>query len=170
MPPPELIAWVDDSDAANSMVSLAEFDAHLSAHAFGDAALDEDAGAWTRALLTAQRHIDALPLAGRRTEQDQPLSFPRAGLTDDAGRTVASDSVPGRAKRAQMEWALLTLSGLGDPTEAADTPDEVQIGPLRVVERRGGGSSGSRAKAVPDSVRAELGEWYMGGRIRMVRG
>ena len=165
---PEIIAWPGgEEETPNSMVSLAEFVAHLDAHAFP---VDEPEPEMARALLTAQRGIDALSLAGKRTESDQPLSFPRTGLRDLDYRAVASDEIPERAKRSQMEWALLLLQGIGDPAEE-QTADEVQVGPIRVVQSsRSGADSGPRRRdGVPSIVRQQLGDWYEAGRIRMVR-
>jgi hypothetical protein len=52
------------------------------------------------ALRDASQLIDTLPLAGRKTEAELPLAFPRTGLRDEEGNAVSSTVIPKLVERA----------------------------------------------------------------------
>lgn len=160
-------ALADHPEDANSYVTHEEADAFMAEHAHGEPWIEHPEHQ-APALITATRLLDRQRLAGRPTEADQPLAWPRSGLTDEDGRDVPEDVVPERVKRAQMEWALLLVQGIGDPAEEAHSPDEVQIGPLRVVERMRG-RTGRPDAATPQAVAAELRPWLMSATVRLRR-
>ena len=143
--------------SANSYVTDAEATAYfigrLNAEAW-DVALDPEA-----ALLSAARRLDQESYRGTSAEAAQALAWPRSGVTDEDGRTVASDAIPDRVKRAQMELALAML---GDDL-LADTGlegfESVKVGPLDVTPRH------RTAGALPANVRRELAPFLAGSTI-----
>lgn len=112
----------------NSYVSVAEADAFFldlfiinpEVKTWGDATnADKE-----KALITATRRMDALPLVGRKADPVQALEFPRAFLTAEGVRQGWEDPEPGvyvetgvlpNVKRACMEEALATLAGVEEP-------------------------------------------------------
>ena len=68
-------------------------------------------------LILATDRLEQLSYQGERTDDDQALSFPRAGVVVD-GIEIDSDVMPVEAQRAQMKLAL-SLSGEDNPL--ADT-------------------------------------------------
>jgi hypothetical protein len=52
------------------------------------------------ALRDASQLIGTLPLAGRKTEAELPLAFPRTGLRDAEGNAVSSTLIPKAVERA----------------------------------------------------------------------
>jgi hypothetical protein len=62
-----------------------------------------------QALMTATRNLNSLRFAGRKTDEGQPLEFPRNGGTE----------VPEAIQRATYEEALALLKGIEPDTEYA---------------------------------------------------
>lgn len=91
-----------------------------------------------RALLTALREIDKQIFEGAKTVSTQELEFPRTGLTDKDGNSVASDSVPEVVKNAQMELAyeISQSSSLEGSTGTADNNKRIKAGSVEVERFR----------------------------------
>lgn len=75
-----------------------------------------------KALMTATRNIDQLRFAGRKTDEGQPLEYPRNGDT----------SVPQAVQYATYEEALALLKGIETDTEAANLFVTSRVFGLRV--------------------------------------
>lgn len=70
---------------------------------------ESDADVKARALVTATRMLDRQKWAGAQNSSSQPLAFPRSGLTDREGESIAASTVPPDIETAQMELALALL-------------------------------------------------------------
>jgi hypothetical protein len=111
--------------AADSYASLAEADAYFEARAI--TAWGDDDDAKEAALRRAASYLDnqyRTRWIGLRTNETQALSWPRGDgvrnlwtstcfvpLLDADGIAIALDAIPAQVKRAQIEAALLILTG-----------------------------------------------------------
>lgn len=84
----------------------------LDTATFDDAEQDDQ----NKSLVMARRWIDRQSLGGTLTSSSQITAFPRSGLIDKEGNSLADDVVPLGVEFAQYEMALLLL---GDPTQFA---------------------------------------------------
>ncbi len=92
---------------ANSYISLV--DAHEFVHDRGYAEnLTEGL------LLRAMDHLNAIPLRGFKTAATNPLPFPRSGMYDNDGYSIASDIVPQQIINAQI-WIAYYIAAGSDP-------------------------------------------------------
>lgn len=133
------------------------------------------------ALAHATRILDTqFRFQGIRTHVDQPLAFPRAGITVD-GVLVPSDSIPAILLEAQAEiaLALLTAGGfqIASPSAGgADVIKSVGVGKgaveVEFQDPAPGSQAGNRDKTVVSPyVRAmlePLGIWTHGSSSRPV--
>lgn len=119
---------------ANSYASVAEADAYL--------AVRGDTSTWT-ALTTGQKeaklqwaaiYIDTLNFRGTRSTSTQGLQWPRVGVVDRDGYTVASDAIPQALKNAQAEMAFQLVGndwtqGLGPVSNETLSVGSISLGP-----------------------------------------
>ena len=110
----------------NSYVTVEEADAFFADKFFADTSPWAEATSEEKekALITATRRIDALPLVGAPADPIQALAFPRAFATREGVRHNWDEPEPGvyvetgvlpNVKRACMEEALATLAGGEEP-------------------------------------------------------
>lgn len=113
-------AWPGTSGAAaNSYDTVANattyFSGRLGADAWTDATTDQKG----QALITATRMIDRQRWAGTQVDYDNSdLAWPRSGVTDRYGNSVASDAIP---EDLMIGFYELALSLLEDES-VQDTP------------------------------------------------
>lgn len=102
-----LVAW--PAVGANSYSSRADADTYFADQlntAVWDAATDADKD---KALITATRLLDRETWQGDKTDPDQPLAFPRTGLTDLDGDALPDDELPGLFLQGFWELAQAIL-------------------------------------------------------------
>ena len=102
---------------------------------------------------------------GRKTDEDQALSFPRAYLETYDGYAIDSDEIPTKLKRATMELALRALSedlqpDIDNPGEIAE--EESKVGSLSKRVKYLGGKGNIKSYR---SVRMLFREYVMGNMI-----
>lgn len=121
------------SATGNSYATVAEADAYL--------AVRGDTAAWT-ALTTGQKEaklqwaalwMDTLEFRGTRSSEDQALQWPRCGVVDRDGWTVASDAIPQAVKNAQAEMAFQLVGndwtqGLGPVEQESLKVGSIELG------------------------------------------
>lgn len=159
-----LDATVSGSEA-NSYVTLAVAQAYLTGRLQTDewdVASEADQEA---ALLTACSRIEQEAFLACVSDVDQALQWPRVGLSDRNGRTIASTVIPIQIQNAQCEYALALLK---DPSLLGgdlDAFEQVQLGSMSVTPRR------SRSGSLPSQVRRLLA-WFLeaGTGIPVIRG
>lgn len=120
--------------AADTFITAAAADAYLGFRlraAEWGAANDSDKEA---ALRMATAMISRERFAGRITSNNQTLAWPRAGVVDQEGRAVPSDTIPAPIAHATAELALFLL-------RYDLTDDRVRRGVLNVRSERIGESS-----------------------------
>lgn len=103
-----------------SMVTNAEAAAYFAGRLHADAWDNASAGDQDKALITATRHINAMPMWGVKKETIQPHVFPRCYLVEDVpqanvrfmpkGGWVCEDAIPSDVKDAVCEQALFLLN------------------------------------------------------------
>lgn len=141
------------------------FDNRLHATAWTGATSDDK----ERALNMATRELDSrVEWEGLKAETAQALAWPRYGLYDDDGYSLATDALPDELVNACCEFALILLGQ--DTTAPAGTAgfEAMKIGPIDLKFDKG-----DRVKAIPDIVFAPLAKWgsrRSRGVIEMVRG
>jgi len=122
---------------ANSYLSVADADTYHEEHSgstdwSGAGTADKE-----RALITATQYLD-IKYSGRwkgvKGSSTQALAWPRTGVYDAEGYSVASDLVPPQIEDACAELALKILEGdilLDDIDEPGDIASEsVKVGPI----------------------------------------
>ena len=121
------------ASTANSYASVAEADAYL--------AVRGDTSTWT-ALNTGQKesklqwaaiYLDTLTFKGTRSTSTQALQWPRIGVWDRDGYTVASDAIPQALKNAQAEMAFQLVAndwtqGLGPVSNETLSVGSISLG------------------------------------------
>lgn len=89
---------------------------------------------------------------GQITAETQALSWPRSGVVDHEGRTVASDSVPAVIGSAQIELAYLQYtSGAILATKTQGDIESVKAGPVSVKFTNG--NTPSEGQKIPHITR-----------------
>ena len=84
-------------------------------------------------LVKAEAYLDSLDWQGSITSTDQTIAWPRTGVIDKEGRTVASDAVPADITSAFFECAKLDSTGeLFYTPEAQVTSKSVSAGAVSV--------------------------------------
>ena len=175
-----IVATVGDA-TANSYVTLAEFTTYVdgrSTSASFDAATDDEKN---RALVSATRRIDNERFDGVRVTETQALQWPRYGVEkpDIAYSTLsgpvftettwyATDVIPDRVKRAQMEVAYLLLSGdFAVAPTGLEGLTNVKVGSLDITPR-----GNNRAGEMPEVAYRELRPLLLKSRgtFQIVRG
>ena len=63
-----------------------------------------------RALISATRQFEAVKWCGSKTSASQALAWPRTGLTDREGNTLASDTIPEAVINGNIELAFSIVS------------------------------------------------------------
>lgn len=126
------IAW--PTDDANSYSSVADADAYFVARL--------NATDWTgavtatkqSALITATRMIDRQTWQGTPTVTDQPLAWPRSGVVDRYGNTMADDELPADFVLGFYELALALLQddALQDTSTQGTNTKRVKAGQVEV--------------------------------------
>jgi hypothetical protein len=167
--------------SANSYATLAEFATWAGerhpATAHEDAVDDER----TRALISAARRLDVERYKGVRVNETQALQWPRYGVEKpDLAYSVlsgavftestwyATDEIPGRIKRAQMELAYQILAGNASPDDTGlEGFRNVKVGTLDITPNHA-----RRAGVLPESVRREIRPLMLASdnTVRLVRG
>jgi hypothetical protein len=106
----------------NTYATQAEADAYASARSWTDWAALTNAAKELR-LTDAAIYIDtSYTFKGAITSETQAMSWPRTGVVDGEGRTLAADLYPERLKAAQIELARLAAT----PLVVTDTAGEVK--------------------------------------------
>jgi len=96
----------------DTYATLAEADAYATARSWSDWALLTDAAKEAR-LIEAAVYLDtSYAWKGTITATAQVMAWPRTGVIDGEGRTIASDAYPSRLKDAQTELARLATETL----------------------------------------------------------
>lgn len=73
---------------------------------------------FNNALFLATRLIDQLEFIGQPTDPEQPLQWPRTGVTNRNGQPIASNVIPGKIKDANCELAYFLLNhDITDPVQ-----------------------------------------------------
>lgn len=136
-------------DGANTFVELdvatAYAEAHLGASAW--VALTEDqqnASLVQSARLLGQK----LTWVGEKTDQTQPLCWPRIYATNEDGYEIASDEIPQQVKDAQCELAIqLASTDYVADSSAATIREKVDVIEVEYSE-----STARRRASLPDVV------------------
>jgi hypothetical protein len=167
--------------SANSYTTVAEFatwaDERQPATAHTDATADER----IRALISAARRLDVEQYKGVRTNGTQALQWPRYGVPNpdiaysvlngvvfSESANIASDVIPDRIKRAQMELAYQILAGNASPDDTGlEGFRNVKVGSLDITPNHA-----RRAGVLPESVRREIRPLMLASdnAVRLVRG
>lgn len=86
-----------------------------------------------RALRIATRYVDSHEFRGYRTDEDQPLAWPRAELGWIDGQWIDPDEIPDKIKNAQVEAALKHVEGeslFPDHDGESIKSESTSVGPL----------------------------------------
>jgi len=128
----------------NSYVSEAEATAYFADRLHADAWTAATEGNRQKALIMACKLLDGhIVWAGYKTDDAQPLQWPRIGVTG-----IAMDVVPASVIMAQMELALILLK-----TDVTALPDTAGIKSLEVAGAvKLSMDPADRVKVIPDSV------------------
>ena len=139
-----------------------------TADAYMNAAIGEAADAWraadeeakARGMVSGTRAIDLQQWKGEKTDPDQPLDFPRTGLTYPNGTAVPSDAVPQEVIDASIELGAMLNAGISiDPAEArATTARRLKAGSVEIENFRQFGYVG----VFPSQIMKLLGFWLAG--------
>ena len=155
--------------AANSYVTLAEYDAWLATRSGAAATTAEGRSddVKNRLLISATERLDQETYKGLKAASTQALKFPRDGLYDEDNNSVSSTTIPARVKRAQYKQALAMDGGDLLADTGLEGFDEVKVGPIEVSVRHA-----RAAGELPEDVRRELRLWLTTSRstIALVRG
>lgn len=160
---------------AESYLSIADIEAYFAKYG-------REPSGWS-ALTTTQKEQRARQAAqyldmtyinrwkGVRVVEEQALSWPRAGVEDQDGWGLDSDSVPQRVKDAQAE--LVARATANELLTDVDTPGtiaskSVSLGPLSESVSYVGGSKQQKEYTVVDRLLEGLLE-YGGGIARLIR-
>lgn len=105
---------------ANAYVSVSGADDYHAKHVYATTWDDASQGDKEKALMMATRLLDeTFSWNGRKFDDNQALSWPRAGTRDRDGWAVDSDEIPADLKNATAELARLLLDA--DRTAEDDT-------------------------------------------------
>jgi hypothetical protein len=140
---------------------LATANAYLDAQITATAWRAADDDTKKRALVSATRFIDRQQWQGSKTDEYQPLQFPRTGLTYPDGSTVPSDTVPQEVIDACCELAAILVEG-SDIQSVATTESLVQslkAGSVAISYFRANSLTIGR---LPQIIQELLGMWLRG--------
>ncbi len=116
------------------------------------------------AMIRGSRALDALYRArfkGSKTTSGQAMAWPRLGVTDEDGNSVASDTIPAAVKHAAAELARHVPAD--QATDAGKSIESVKAGSVQVDF-----AGGYRSRTILDYV-DELMAPYLMSRSRLVR-
>jgi hypothetical protein len=146
----------------NVYADLATADAYMNGQ------IGEAADAWRaggeenklRSLVSGTRAIDAQAWQGEKTDPDQPLDFPRTGLSYPDGSPVPSDAYPPEVVSASIELAAMLNAGQSiDPmAERQTTARRLKAGSVEIENFRQFGYVG----IWPSAIMRLLGFWLTG--------
>lgn len=161
---------VEDGTAksdAESYLSVTDADTYWTEH--GSPATWTGADAVKEAALryATQWIDDQWHWRGEVVSNTQALRWPRAGVADDEGRTIDSDTIPERLKQAVAQAAGAHLAGSGLATIQKHGIDRVKVD---VVEVDFSGGSGQQEHYPLISLLLRGLYSYGGGAVRTVRG
>lgn len=159
-------------ESANSYATLEEFevwaDGRHPATAYDEATEDER----TRALISATVRLDQEQYRGVRASATQALQWPRYGAEKPdlsySDVWYASDEIPTRVKRAQMDLAYQLLAGGYSPDDTGlEGFENVQVGSLNITPNKF-----RRAGTLTESVRREIRPLMRSGgnTVQLLRG
>jgi hypothetical protein len=120
----------------DTYATLAEADAYAAARSWADWALLTDEAKEARLTEAAQYLDTSYTWKGRITATAQAMSWPRTGVVDAEGRTIASDAYPERLKSAQIEYARLAAAALV-ANETAGEVSAIQAGSVSITFKDG---------------------------------
>lgn len=111
-----------------------------------------------QALITSTRTLDRQKWQGEKTDEGQPLAFPRTGISD-----LETDETPDELKQASVELALALVDGsaVQNDQSTANTVQSAGAGSARVSFFRGAEGAALR---FPLIVQELIGKWLGGGR------
>lgn len=87
-------------------------------------------------LITAMDYLESQKWLGKRTNLNQPLSFPRSGLSRD-GVAIPSDQIPKQLIQAQCRLAIESVENDLQPTLGAEITSERIEGAITVQYAEG---------------------------------
>lgn len=153
---------------ANSYATVAEADAYADTLSFRTAwpATGTSDAAKEGALQQAARLLDTRVWKGKKASSAQALAWPRYGVVDRDGYTLASDSIPAKVKQAQCELAVQLLAGDRTSQDALQAT-RVKVGPIESEY-----SVGAQPQIIPSVVLAMVADLLASGgttSIRLVR-
>lgn len=141
--------------SSNTYATLEEADAYFDARLYASAwtSLTGTDGIETKkkALIAAAQRNDQEPLDGARAALGQRLEWPRTGVTDRSGYSVASTAIPEDIKIAQYETALFLLTTAKDPAVVDPLANfaAIKIGEIGITLRP---TAPRTADTLPDPV------------------
>lgn len=116
--------------SANSYVSLAFCDQHMSESVGRSSWLTTDDEVRKAAIIEATRTIDGMFTWFRiSTTPTQALDWPQDGQYDKFNRVIPDDVIPVQLKRTTCELAY-AIKQYGSTTEASSKVDKVKVGPI----------------------------------------
>lgn len=117
----------------DTYATLAEADAYAAARSWADWAALTTAAKELR-LTEAAIYLDtSYSWKGSITSEAQAMSWPRTGVVDLEGRTIASDAYPARLKAAQIELARLASTTALVTNDAQGEVKSIQAGSVGIT-------------------------------------
>ena len=120
-----LVAW--PASDANSFGSLADADEYFADQVRGPTWLTFTAVQRSAGLVTGTRLLNRQHWTGARTDPEQPLAFPRVGVTSCDGTAIADDVIPIEILHGLYELALEILLNEGAETNPSADRDVRRI-------------------------------------------
>jgi hypothetical protein len=118
---------------ADTYATLAEADAYAAARSWTDWDALSDAAKELR-LTEAAIYLDtSYTWKGAIAAVTQAMAWPRTGVTDGEGRTIASDAYPDRLKAAQIEYARLAETAALVTNDAQGEVKSIQAGSVGIT-------------------------------------
>lgn len=153
---PLTIVTTPGDASANAYASLAEAEAYaLTLPVVNDWATATEAQK-NAAMVQATRMLDTLDWKGLRTAPTvQALQWPRYGVTDREGYTLASTTIPAKLRDACCEFAIRLVADDRAADAGGLAPETIKLGSLDIgVQRR---------RPIPASVLEMVREFREGG-------
>lgn len=154
---------------ANTYVSLADCDTYHDN--LGQSTWTGDDVDKTSAILRAMRYIENLNWNGYKTDQDNPLQWPRYETYDRSGYLYDSDVVPQPVVNALCEAALVELTDAGALRASTSTSGQIRSEKVDVIETEYFQSYQSRASydAIEDELTGLVNGFGNGGSVSLTR-
>lgn len=139
---------------ANSYLSVAEADDYFSTRFQSSDTKWADLNDKEALLVTATGILETFKFGATRTTKEQALSWPRTGLYDHDGYTIANDSIPQKLKAAVCEVALwyFTEEDRAATDAEIDQLESSKVGPLDYKFKATAANFPSRAIALLESI------------------